>query len=221
MEDLFHLIKEVINPHSIIRYGGLAMLLFVVFAETGLFFGFFLPGDSLLFIAGLVCATSEQAMAAGNEAEVYLTTPIYLMVISIAIAGILGNFVGYWFGKRTGPMLFKRDDSIIFKKKYMEAASEFYDKHGGLAIILGRFMPIIRTFVPILAGVVKMEFKKFTTYNVTGSFLWVGSMCLSGYFLGRSFPKIQDYLEFVVIGIIILSMMPMIIAYAKKVLSKA
>jgi len=136
------------------------------------------------------------------------------------IAGILGNFVGYWFGWRTGPMLFKRKDSWLFKQKYIVMAEEFYNKYGGTALILGRFMPIIRTFAPIFAGVVRLDFKKFILFNIIGSFLWVLVLTLSGYYLGKRFPQIVEYIEYIVIGFVLLATAPIIIAVIKRKLSK-
>ena len=179
-------------------------MLVVVFAETGLFFGFFLPGDYLLFMAGLLCAS--------GMIDVSLPT----LVISVITAGILGNYTGYWFGHVSGPMLFNRDDSLFFKKRYIVLAEEFYAKHGGMALILGRFFPIIRTFAPIFAGVVKVDFKKFTLYNFAGSITWVCTFILGGFFLGKRFPQLKDYLEYVIIGLIIITTIPLLIAFFKK-----
>ncbi len=204
MENLLEFIKTILNPQSIISYGGLALLIFIVFAETGLFFGFFLPGDSLLFVAGLMCGTP------------IFDVNIYTLIFSLIAAGILGNFVGYYFGKKTGPMLFQRDDSLLFKKKHANAAKEFYNRYGGTAIVLGRFIPIIRTFVPIMAGVVNLDFKKFVIYNIVGCIAWVVSMVLAGYFLGRIFPTLQENLEIIVITIILLSMIPVVLTYLKE-----
>jgi membrane-associated protein len=193
MENTLEFIKTILHPQSIIQYGGLALLLFIIFAETGLFFGFFLPGDSLLFVAGLMSGST------------LFDVDIVTLNLTIIAAGILGNFVGYYFGKKTGPVLFKRDDSLFFKKKHVNAAKDFYDRYGGMALILGRFIPIIRTFVPIMAGVVNIDFKKFVLYNVSGCIAWVVSMTLSGYFLGRIFPSLQENLEYIVIIIIAVS----------------
>ena len=204
MEQTLEFVKTLLNPQSIIHYGGLALLLFIVFAETGLFFGFFLPGDSLLFVAGLMCGTP------------IFDVNIYMLLTSVITAGILGNFVGYYFGKKTGPVLFRRDDSFFFKKKHVKAAEEFYNRYGGTAIVLGRFIPIIRTFVPIMAGVVNLDFKKFVVYNVLGCIAWVVSMVLSGYFLGRLFPSLQHNLEYIVITIILVSMIPVVLTYIKE-----
>lgn len=204
MENLLEFIKTILNPQSIIHYGGLALLLFIIFAETGLFFGFFLPGDSLLFVAGLMCGTP------------IFDVNIYTLIISLIIAGILGNFVGYYFGKKTGPVLFRRDDSFFFKKKHVNAAKEFYNRYGGTAIVLGRFLPIIRTFVPIMAGVVNLDFRKFVIYNIVGCVAWILSMVLSGFFLGKAFPTLQDNLEYIVITIILISMIPVVYTYIKE-----
>ena len=204
MENTLEFIKTFLHPQSIIQYGGLALLLFIIFAETGLFFGFFLPGDSLLFVAGLMSGST------------LFDVDIVTLNLSIIAAGILGNFVGYYFGKKTGPVLFKRDDSLFFKKKHVNAAKSFYDRYGGMALILGRFIPIIRTFVPIMAGVVSIDFKKFVLYNIVGCVTWVVSMTLSGYFLGRMFPSLQENLEYIVIIIIAVSMIPVVLTYLKE-----
>lgn len=204
MENLLEFIKTILNPQSIIHYGGLTLLLFIIFAETGLFFGFFLPGDSLLFVAGLMCGSP------------IFDVNIYTLIISLIIAGILGNFVGYYFGKKTGPVLFKRDDSFFFKKKHVNAAKEFYNRYGGTAIVLGRFIPIIRTFVPIMAGVVNLDFRKFVIFNIVGCVAWILSMVLSGFFLGKAFPALQDNLEYIVITIILISMIPVVLTYIKE-----
>jgi membrane-associated protein len=143
------------------------------------------------------------------------------LLLSVILAGFLGNYMGYWFGYRTGPMLFNKNDSLFFKKRYIVIAEEFYAKHGGMALVLGRFFPIIRTFAPIFAGVVKVDFKKFTLYNLAGSIMWVNTFILSGYFLGRKYPQIKDYLEYVVLGLIIVTTIPLVIAFLKKRLVKS
>lgn len=204
MENSLEFLKTLLNPQSIIQYGGLTLLIFIVFAETGLFFGFFLPGDSLLFVAGLMCGTP------------IFDVSVYAILGGVTTAGILGNFVGYYFGKRTGPLLFKRDDSLLFKKKHAHMAKDFYDRYGGMAIVLGRFIPIIRTFAPIMAGVVNLNFKKFASFNVLGCVAWVFSMVLSGYFLGRSFPTLQEKIEYIVIIIIAISMIPVVVTYFRR-----
>ncbi|QNL51393.1 VTT domain-containing protein [Olivibacter sp. SDN3] len=204
MQDFWLSIFQYFDAEAMIRSGGFYLILFVVFAETGLFFGFFLPGDYLLFLAGLFTASG------------LLDVSIFTLCTGMIVAGILGNFVGYWFGKRTGPILFKRKDTWLFKRKYIVMAEEFYNKYGGTALILGRFMPIIRTFAPIFAGVVRLDFKKFVLYNIIGSFLWVLILTLAGYYLGRQFPQIVDYIEYIVIGFVVLATLPIIIAIIKR-----
>src|ERR1700754_2002519 len=180
MEQFWDHLQNLTDAQSIISKGGFYLLLIVIFAETGLFFGFFLPGDYLLVLAGLLCATH------------ILDVDIFVLLSSLIAAGVLGNYTGYWFGYRTGPMLFKRNESFFFKKRYVTMAEEFYAKYGGMALVLGRFFPIIRTFAPIFAGVVKVNFRKFTIYNMAGSITWVNTFILSGYFLGRRYPQLKD-----------------------------
>jgi membrane-associated protein len=197
--------ETLLNPQWYIEIGGLYMLLFVIFAETGLFVGFFLPGDSLLFVAGIYVE---------ELAAEFFHVPYLVIMLLIALAGILGNFVGYWFGKKSGPMLYKKEDSFFFKKKHLESAKQFYEKNGALTIIAARFIPIIRTFVPIVAGMVKMDHKKFTLYNIVGSIAWVFSMMLAGLFLSKQFPWIKDRLEVIVIAIILVTTLPVILKFA-------
>ncbi|MGZ3750913.1 MAG: DedA family protein [Mucilaginibacter sp.] len=209
MEQFWEHLQNLTDAQSIIRKGGFYLLLVVVFAETGVFFGFFLPGDYLLVLAGLLCAAGM------------VDVSIYTLVISVIAAGILGNYAGYWFGFRTGPVLFKRNESFFFKKRYVTMAEEFYAKYGGMALVLGRFFPIIRTFAPIFAGVVKVDFKKFTLYNFIGSILWVTTLTLTGFFLGRKYPdEIKFYLKYVVLGLILITTIPFFVAYLKRSFSK-
>lgn len=209
METFWEHLQHLTEAKFILSKGGFYLLLLVVYAETGLFFGFFLPGDYLLFMAGLLCSSGMIDVELGT------------LLLGVVAAGILGNYTGYWFGYRTGPMLFKRNDSLFFKKRYITVAEEFYAKHGGMALVLGRFFPIIRTFAPIFAGVVKVDFKKFTIYNLAGSVAWVNTFILSGYFLGRRYPQIKDYLEYVAIGLIIITTIPLVFAFLKKRLKKS
>jgi membrane-associated protein len=204
MESFWEHLQNITDAQSIISKGGFYLLLIVVFAETGLFFGFFLPGDYLLFLAGILCA------------EGLINMPIYVLVVSLIIAGFLGNYVGYWFGYKTGRVLFKRDDSFFFKKRYIHMAEDFFLKYGGMALVFGRFFPIIRTFAPIFAGVVKVNFKKFTFYNLIGSIAWVTILTLLGYFLGRRYPHIKDNLQYIIIGSIILTALPVVYAFFKR-----
>lgn len=199
--EIMDFLQKLVNPESIIHYGGLTLLVFVVFAETGLFFGFFLPGDSLLFTAGLLCGIG------------IFDTSIYTLLTSVSLAAIFGNVVGYWFGKKMGKALFKRKNTFFFKRDYVHMADVFYKKYGGFALVMGRFLPIIRTFAPILAGVIEMEYKKFTWYNIAGCILWVFGLILLGYFLGAKFPIVKDYLEYIVIGLIIITAIPILRTY--------
>lgn len=204
MENFWEHLQNLTDAQSIISKGGFYLLLIVVYAETGLFFGFFLPGDYLLFMAGLFCATG------------LLDVPVYTLVLSLIAAGVLGNYTGYWFGFRTGPLMENRKDTLFFKKKHISMAREFYQKYGGMALVLGRFFPIIRTFAPIFAGVVKVDLKKFTLYNFVGSIAWVSILTLLGYFLGIKYPQIKDYLQYIVIALIVVTSIPLIIAFVKR-----
>jgi len=208
MDNFWEHLRNLTEAQSIISLG-FYFLLIVVFAETGLFFGFFLPGDYLLFLAGLLCASGK------------LDVSIYTLVLSVIAAGILGNFTGYWFGYRAGPALFKRDNSFFFKKAHMAVAENFYAKHGGMALVLGRFFPIIRTFAPIFAGVVKVDIKKFTIYNIIGSVAWVCCFTLAGFFLGRRFPNLKEYMRYIALGLILITTLPLIIAFFKRKLQRS
>lgn len=202
---MFDFLKKLTDPQSIIHYGGLWLLLFVVFAETGLLVGFFLPGDSLIFISGLVCATKPQLLGVS----------LPLLLFSLMLAAVIGNIAAYWFGLKAGESLYKREDSLLFKKQHLITTKAFYEKHGGKTLILGRFLPIIRTFAPILAGVIKIEFKTFMLYNIIGAVSWIGSIASIAYFLGIQFPWIENYIGYIVIGLIVITAIPVIVTYFK------
>lgn len=202
MDQLIEFFKHLINPQWIIEHGGIYMLLVIIFAETGLFIGFFLPGDSLLFVAGIY---------GGLISDSFYDVPFAVIMVLISIAGVLGNMVGFWFGQKSGPLLFSRKDTFFFKKKHLYQAKEFYDKYGGGAIFLARFLPIIRTFAPIVAGIVQMERKKFMFFNVISSFCWVFSMMLAGHYLDKFFPTLKDHLELVIIILIIITTLPVLL----------
>ena len=204
MGDLIDLLGRSVNPEFLLQNGGLTLLLLIVFAETGLFFGFFLPGDSLLFTAGLLCGTK------------YLDTTIGVLLLTLCVAGTMGYLTGYWIGRRAGEILLRRKDSLLFKKQYVDATRAFYDRHGDLAFILGRFLPIVRTFVPILAGMIRVDFRRFMFFNVVGCVAWVFSVVLAGYYLGRTFPKVKDYLEFIVLGMVLITAIPVILTFLKE-----
>ena len=205
MHESWEFIKTLTNPESIIRYGGIALLIFVIFAETGLMVGFFLPGDSLVFVAGLICGTEPQLMSIS----------IITLASSLTLAAITGNMAGYYFGRKIGPALFTKDDNLLFKKRYVDVTNSFYRRHGGKSLVLGRFLPIIRTFAPILAGVIKMEFKTFILYSVLGAILWIGSLSILGYYLGRIL-WVKENLEWIVIGLVIITTIPIIQTWRKE-----
>lgn len=205
---------QLLQPQWYIENGGLWFILFVVFAETGLFAGFFLPGDSLLFVTGIYSNDLVQSGLGIHGAGAFVN--LLILGILISLAGIIGNYVGYWFGKKSGPFLFERKDTFFFKKKYLFQARDFYDKHGGGAIVIARFLPIIRTFAPIVAGIVGMEKKKFAYYNVIGCIAWVFAMLFAGHYLQQLFLKmfsfdLRQHLEVIVIGIVLVTTAPILI----------
>jgi len=181
---------------AFIRLIGLAGVFTIVFAESGLLIGFFLPGDSLLFTAGLLASPGFDLFS------------IWTLVIGANIAAVVGDNVGYEFGKRAGRKLFRREESLLFKPQNVIKAQDFYEKHGGKAIVLARFMPIVRTFVPIVAGIGKMDHKRFTFFNFLGGTLWTWGMCWLGYYLGSIIPDVDKYLLPIILLIIILSVLP-------------
>ncbi len=205
---------QLLQPQWYIENGGLWFIVFVVFAETGLFAGFFLPGDSLLFVTGIY---SNDLLKSGLGIDTHHSfVNIILLGILISLAGIIGNFVGYWFGRKSGPFLFDRKDTFFFKKKYLYQARDFYDKHGGGAIVMARFLPIVRTFAPIVAGIVQMNKNKFFFYNIAGSIAWVYTMIISGHYLQRLILNtfgfdLKMHLEVIVIGIVLITTAPVII----------
>lgn len=185
------------NLEELIKTIGYAGIFFMVFAESGLFFGFFFPGDSLLFTAGF--------LASQNILDIKLLVPL------IVIAAIGGDSVGFWMGGKFAKWLMSQKESFFFKKEYIKRANKFYEKHGGKALVLARFVPAVRTFVPIVAGMADMEYKKFISFNVFGGLLWGAGMTLAGFYLGRAIPNVDKYLLPIVLGIIILSVLPGVI----------
>jgi membrane-associated protein len=194
---------DLFKPQELIEFGGFALVLVIIFLENGVFFGFFLPGDSLLFTAGLVCTT-------------ILKITLTKLIIGIALAAIAGYYFGYWFGWKTGDNIYKRKENIFFKKKYIETAQEFYKKYGGIALILGRFLPIVRTFAPILAGIVRVNHFIFFIYTIIGAFLWPLIVCGAGFYVGQVFPQAIDYLNYIIIGFIVVTSIPVIKSLTKK-----
>lgn len=204
--------KDFLNPEFYIQNGGLWLILFIIFAETGLFAGFFLPGDSLLFVAGIY--SNELAAEVFSFNNDFLN--LLLICVLIIFSGILGNTVGYWFGAASGPYLFKKEDSLLFKKKHLFAAKEFYEKYGGGAIVFARFLPIIRTFAPIIAGIVRMDRRKFSFYNIVGCIAWVLSMMFGGHYLYKLFLNkfgfdLKEHLEIIIIFIVLITTAPVMI----------
>ena len=202
LKQLFHQLTDV---QTLVRVGGLTVITAIVFAETGLLVGFFLPGDSLLFTAG--------ALAAQGHFSIVLLNTL------LVVAAIVGDTVGYWFGRKMGPALFKRPRSFFFNPDHLRRAHDFYEKHGGKTIVLARFMPIIRTFAPVVAGMGKMDYGRFLSFNVFGGIGWVLSMTFAGYFLGQV-AFVQRNFEVVILGIIFLSVLPGLIAAAREWMKK-
>jgi membrane-associated protein len=194
------LINLIRDPGALIRWGGYPALALIIFAETGAMI-FFLPGDSLLVMAGLYAAQ-------GSLDIVFLN----LLLIPLAV---LGDATSYWIGRRTGPHIFNRPRSRIFRPEHVRAAHEFYERHGGKAIIIARFMPLVRTFVPVVAGVAGMTYRRFATFNVIGAAAWILSMTLTGYVLGTSFPVLVKHIEKVIVVVVFISILPGIVEYAK------
>ena len=197
---------KLLDPRAMIEwFGPFAYLgLFVaIFAESGLFFGFFLPGDSLLLTAGLV---AYETMRDSQPGELHL----YWLIPLLFVAAVLGDNVGYWFGRKAGPPLFNREESLLFKRKNLLAARAFYEKHGGKTIVLARFMPFIRTFAPIVAGAVEMDYRHFMTFNLVGGLLWAVGVTLAGYLLGTVFPPdvLERYFLLIVALVIAISVLP-------------
>jgi membrane-associated protein len=192
---------DAFNPENLIQVGGLTLMLLIIFAETGLFFGFFLPGDSLLFIAGLMSETK------------YLDINITLMIVLLIVAAGSGSTVGYLTGRWAEKYLANLRESIFYKKKYLEITREFYAKYGMMAFVMGRFVPIVRTFVPILSGIVRIDFPKFVFFNFLGAALWIITMVMAGHWLGNAFPQITKHLEIIVVGMILLSTVPVFVTW--------
>jgi membrane-associated protein len=190
-----------LDPQFLITTAGLLGIFAIVFAESGLFFGFFLPGDSLLFTAGLFSSQGYFGITA--------------LAIGAIVAAIAGDSVGYAFGRRVGPAIFSREDSFFFHKKHVERASAFYAKYGVKTIVLARFVPVVRTFAPIVAGIGQMRYRTFIAYNVIGGALWAGSMTLLGFFVGSLVPNAEKYLHYIIVGIILVSFIPVIVEWLK------
>jgi membrane-associated protein len=200
ISEFFHHLHSL---RDLISWGGLFVLVAIIFAETGLLIGFFLPGDSLLVTAGLFAATGD--------------LPLAWLLLSLTAAAIAGNAAGYWIGRKAGPPLFSRPDSRFFKRENLLKTQRFYEKHGGKTMVLSRFVPIIRTFAPVVAGVAGMPFRQFMAYNVWGGIGWVCSMCMLGYLLGKRIPNIDQHIDKVILVVVALSLLPVAIhAYKER-----
>lgn len=204
MQAILEFIHNLRDVKGLVAWGGYVGLTIIIFAETGLLVGFFLPGDSLLVTAGLLA----------SQPDVFHLN-VYLLGLLLSVASILGNSVGYYIGKLTGPRLFTRENSLLFNRKHLQRAHDFYERHGGKTVILARFMPIVRTFVPVVAGVGQMQYRRYTLYNVVGGLGWIWSMLFVGYFLGRYIPGIGDHIEIVILVVIFLSFLPGIIGWLR------
>ena len=202
MDFLWNLFHQLYNVEGLVRVGGLALIVAIVFVETGLMLGFFLPGDSLLVTAGLFAARGDLSL--------------FTLNLFVSLAAIAGDTLGYWIGAKAGPRVFSRDDSFWFNKKHLLTTQEFYDRHGAFTIVIARFMPILRTFAPVVAGVGTMRYPRFLAYNVFGGIGWVLSMTTIGYFLGRAVPNIDRHIHVVIVIVIFLSILPAIIKVVRE-----
>jgi membrane-associated protein len=191
LEHIFHFL---FNVKGLIEWGGTLLVCIIVFIETGFFVGFFLPGDSLLVTAGVFAASGQLHLS-----ELLLLVPL---------CAIVGDQIGYWIGRQAGQALYRREDSFVFRKRHLEHAHQFYEKYGGKTVILARFVPVVRTFCPPVAGAAEMSYGRYLAYDVAGGFLWVGSMILGGYFLGRQIPNIGENIHYVIAAVIFLSLLP-------------
>lgn len=209
MSNFWDFIQHLFNPRWIFLYFGnaaLFILLVIVFAETGFFIGFFLPGDSLLFTAGIF----------GEDlCKNFYNVPFFIIILIVAFFAILGNIQGYWLGYKSGELLYRKKDSFFFKKKHLILAKLFYNKYKATALIMSRFLPLFRTFAPIIAGAIRMNFKKFMIYNVIGAIVWTYSIMLAGHYLDKSFPELKNHLEWIVLLILFITTLPVIIKLKK------
>ena len=200
MHDLMALFHKIYDVQGLVRVGGLAALAVVIFSETGLLVGFFLPGDSLLVTAGLYCTSP-------SPGQPPLLNIVWLNLVLI-VAAILGDTVGYWIGAKSGPKLFTREQSLFFARKHLLRTKAFYERHGGKTIIIARFLPFVRTFAPVVAGIGQMNYRRFLSFNVFGGIGWVFSMVMLGFGLSTIFPNLGKQIDKVIIVIIFVSLLP-------------
>jgi membrane-associated protein len=198
IDSVHHLLHILFNVKGLIEWGGTLLVCTIVFVETGFFVGFFLPGDSLLVTAGVFAASGQLEIAK--------------LLVLVPLCAIVGDQIGYWIGRKAGQALYRREDSLIFRKRHLERAHQFYEKYGGKTVVLARFIPIVRTFCPPVAGAAEMSYGRYLAYDVAGGLLWVGSMILCGFFLGRQIPNINQNIHYVIAVVIFLSLLPPIIS---------
>jgi membrane-associated protein len=203
LNDISSVITDLFNPENLIRYGGLTLLLIIIFCETGLFFGFFLPGDSLLFMAGLLAESEHIGMK------------VWILIPMLVLAAVSGTTVGYFFGRWAGGWLKNKKENIFYKKQYVILTEDFYRRYGMMAFVVGRFLPIVRTFVPILAGMARIDWKKFLLFNVLGAVLWIVTMVMAGHLIGRSFPDVINHIEWIVVGLVLITSIPLVYSWMK------
>ncbi|MBK6731506.1 MAG: VTT domain-containing protein [Bacteroidetes bacterium] len=211
MDVILEYLQHLLDPDWIMKNGGLYLVLLILFIETGIIIGFFLPGDPLLFISGMIISSANETPY--PFANQFLNLLFWMMLF--AVSTILGNFFGYWFGYKFKHKVNIKEDTWFLKRKHIQTAHDFYEKRGGFAIAIARFLPIVRTFAPIIAGTVEMNYKKFAFYNIIGAVVWVGSITSLGYVLG-DIPWVKSNLEYIIIGLVIIVTSPIIIKLAKK-----
>jgi len=204
LESILHFLRSLYDPEGLkelIRSGGAPLVCTIVFIETGFFVGFFLPGDSLLVTAGIFAGAAA--------------LPLHWLLAPVMACAIAGDQIGYWIGRSAGPALYRREDSFFFRRSHLQRAHEFYEKYGGRAVIFARFVPIIRTFCPPVAGAAHMPYARYLMFDICGGVLWVGTMILGGYFLGRSVPNIGQRIHYVIAVVVVLSVLPAIISIVR------
>jgi len=201
LESILHFLRALYDPEGLkelVRSGGAPLICFIVFIETGFFVGFFLPGDSLLITAGIFAAAG--------------VLPLRWLLAPVMACAIVGDQIGYWIGRTAGPALYRREDSFFFRRSHLQRAHDFYEKYGGRAVILARFVPIVRTFCPPVAGASQMPYPRYLLFDIFGGIIWVGAMILGGFFLGRSVPNIGQRIHYVILVVVVLSILPAVIS---------
>jgi membrane-associated protein len=204
LESILHFLRSLYDPEGLkelIGSGGAPLVCTIVFVETGFFVGFFLPGDSLLVTAGIFAAAG--------------VVPLRWLLLPVMACAIAGDQIGYWIGRTMGPALYRREDSLFFRRSHLQRAHEFYEKYGGRAVIFARFVPIVRTFCPPVAGAARMPYTRYVMFDIFGGVLWVGAMILGGYFLGRSVPNIGQRIHYVIAVVVLLSVLPAVISIVR------